>query len=94
LGPAETLEVFHFYFIGDAAMDPANADLRDRVITNLISINEEDIDVVESMQRGRHSPGYVKAPFSPYQEATIHQFQRNIARKLMGVDQLIETTAP
>jgi phenylpropionate dioxygenase-like ring-hydroxylating dioxygenase large terminal subunit len=52
------------------------------VISNLISINAEDIGIVESMQQGRRSPGYVKGPFSPYQEATLHQFQLKIARML------------
>jgi len=80
LGPALTEEIFHFYFIGDAAMAPSHAVQRQKVMDNLALINAEDIGVVESMQQGRHSPGFVRAPFSPYQEATIHQFQLKIAR--------------
>jgi choline monooxygenase len=82
LSPSETEEVFHFYFIGDEAMDPAKAALRKRVIDNLVGINAEDIGVVESMQRGRHSPGFFKAPFSPFQEATLHQYQLRIAQMI------------
>ena len=82
LSPSETEEVFHFYFIGDEAMAPGRAALRQRVIDNLVSINAEDIGVVESMQLGRHSPGFVKAPFSPYQEATLHQYQLRIAQMI------------
>jgi choline monooxygenase len=82
LSPALTEEVFHFYFVGDAAMSDAHEASRARVIGNLISINAEDIGIVESMQQGRRSPGYVKGPFSPYQEATLHQFQLKIARML------------
>ena len=82
LSPSETEEVFHFYFIGDEAMAPDHATLRQRVIDNLVSINAEDIGVVESMQLGRHSPGFVKAPFSPYQEATLHQYQLRIAQMI------------
>jgi choline monooxygenase len=86
LSPSVTEEVFHFYFIGDEALEPKYAALRERVISNLISINAEDIGVVESMQAGRHSPGFEKGPFSPYQEATIHQFQLKIAKMLDAPD--------
>jgi choline monooxygenase len=82
LSPSITEEVFHFYFIGDEALAPRYAALRERVMSNLDSINAEDIGIVESMQAGRHSPGFDKAPFSPYQEATLHQFQLKIARML------------
>jgi choline monooxygenase len=82
LTPSLTEEVFHFYFVGDAALDARYAPLRERVIQNLQSINSEDIGIVENMQRGRHSPGYIKGPFSPYQEATLHQFQLKIAKML------------
>ena len=82
LSPSITEEIFHFYFIGDEALQPKYAELRARVMSNLDSINAEDIGIVESMQAGRHSPGFEQAPFSPYQEATLHQFQLNIARML------------
>jgi choline monooxygenase len=82
LSPSITEEIFHFYFIGDEALQPQYAALRARVMSNLDSINAEDIGIVESMQAGRHSPGFEQAPFSPYQEATLHQFQLNIARML------------
>jgi choline monooxygenase len=82
LSPTVTEEVFHFYFIGDAALEEQHTAMRERVMSNLQSINSEDIDIVESMQAGRHSPGFVKGPFSPYQEATLHQFQLKIAKML------------
>jgi choline monooxygenase len=82
LSPSVTEEIFHFYFIGDAALEPDHAASRERVMTNLISINAEDVGIIESMQQGRHSPGFEKGPFSPYQEATLHQFQLKIAKML------------
>ena len=82
LSPSLTEEVFHFYFIGDAALGEKHNAMRERVMTNLSSINAEDIGVVESMQAGRHSPGWETGPFSPYQEATLHQFQLKIAKML------------
>jgi len=82
LSPSLTEEVFHFYFIGDEALAEKHATSRARVMSNLNSINAEDVGVVESMQAGRHSPAYVGGPFSPYQEATLHQFQLKIAKML------------
>jgi len=82
LSPSLTEEVFHFYFVGDAALEARYASMREVVAKNLESINAEDIGIVESMQRGRHSPGFVKSPFSPYQETTLHQYQLKIAKML------------
>src|SRR5580658_7240676 len=86
ISPSITEEVFHFYFVGDEALESKHAALRERVMTNLSSINAEDVGIVESMQAGRHSPGFDKGPFSPYQEATLHQFQLRIARMLNAPD--------
>jgi len=82
VSPSVTEEVFHFYFIGDEALEEKHTAMRERVMSNLSSINAEDIGIVESMQAGRHSPAFVKGPFSPYQEATLHQFQLKIAKML------------
>ena len=49
------------------------------VESNLHGINLEDVGVVEAMQRGRSSPGYVDSRFSPYHEACVHSFERRIA---------------
>jgi len=82
LSPSLTEEVFHFYFVGEESLAERFAASRERVMSNLRAINAEDVGVVESMQVGRHSPAYTSAPFSPYQEATLHQFQLKIARML------------
>jgi choline monooxygenase len=44
--------------------------------------NREDMDVVQGMQIGRHSPGYHDGRFSPYHEATTHEFQRRVLNSL------------
>src|SRR6202041_1347676 len=62
LSPTETEEGFHFYFIGDAALDEKPTAMRERVVNNMTSINAEDIGIVESMQAGRLSPGFEKGP--------------------------------
>ena len=78
-GPDRVLERVFFFYAGEAGLAPALASQRARVEENLRSINLEDVGVVESMQRGRASPGYVDARFSPYQERTVHAFERQIA---------------
>ena len=79
VGPDRVLERVHFFYAGDAAMAPEMAPARGVVEANLHSINLEDVGVVEAMQRGRSSPGYVDARFSPYHEACIHSFEKRIA---------------
>ncbi len=78
-GPDRVLERVFFFYAGAAALSPALAPQRVRVEENLRSINLEDVGVVESMQRGRASPGYVDARFSPFQERTVHAFERQVA---------------
>jgi choline monooxygenase len=78
-GPDRVLERVFFFYAGEAALTPELAPQRARVEENLRSINLEDVGVVESMQRGRASPGYVDARFSPFQERTVHAFERQIA---------------
>ena len=79
VGPDRTLERIYFFYTGDAALAPELATARAAVESNLRSINLEDIGVVESMQRGRASPGYVDAHFSPFHERCVHSFERRIA---------------
>jgi choline monooxygenase len=79
LGPDRTFERVHFFYAGEGALTPELAPVRELLQTNLRSINLEDVGVVESMQRGRASPGFVDAHFSPYHEACIHSFERRIA---------------
>ena len=79
IGPDRVLERVHFFYAGDAAMTPDMARARGVVEANLHSINLEDVGVVEAMQRGRSSPGYVDSRFSPYHEACVHSFEKRIA---------------
>ncbi len=81
-GTDRAVERIYFFYAGDAALAPEFAEARARVESNLRSINLEDVGVVESMQKGRTSPGYVDARFSPYHEACIHSFERRIANAI------------
>ena len=79
LGTDRVLERIYFFFAGDAAMAPELEAARAVVVRNFETINAEDVGVVEAMQRGRASPGYVDPRFSPYHEACIHSFERRLA---------------
>ena len=78
-GAGCTNEYFHFYFVGDEAMSDGLAHQRANALNAWKTINTEDIDMIEGMQRGRASPGYRFGRFSPYHEATTHEFQRRLA---------------
>jgi choline monooxygenase len=78
------VERVFFFYAGDAALAPELAAQRAVVQNNLRSINLEDVGVVESMQRGRASPGFADARFSPFQECTVHAFERRIANAVAG----------
>ncbi len=82
VGVDRALKRVFFFYAGDAALAPDLAASRAVVEANLRSINLEDVGVVESMQRGRASPGYVDAHFSPYHEGCIHSFERRIANAI------------
>ena len=82
VGPDRALERVFFFYAGDAALGAGLAPVRGVVESNLRSINLEDVGVVESMQRGRASPGYVDAHFSPYHEGCIHSFEKRIANAI------------
>ena len=82
VGVDRALERVFFFYAGEAALAPEFASTRAVVEDNLRSINLEDVGVVESMQRGRASPGYVDAHFSPYHERCIHSFERRIANAI------------
>ncbi len=43
---------------------------------------EEDIFVVEGMQRGRHAPGFDGGRFSPAMDGATHAFHRWVAGRM------------
>ena len=69
----------YFFYAGDAALTAEFAPERAMVESNLRGINLEDVGVVDSMQRGRASPGYAVAHLSPYHKSCEHSFEKRIA---------------
>lgn len=67
-----------------AASDPALADARATMLERIVSVNAEDIGIVESVQRGRSSPAFVGGRFSPVHERTSQQLQRAYALRMLA----------
>mgnify|MGYP001037215286 CR=1 FL=1 len=82
LSPDRTLERMAFYFVGDEAMAEENAPLRDIPVDLWIATNDEDIEVIERMQKGRRSPAFDGGCFSPALEITVKQFQNLVFRAI------------
>jgi choline monooxygenase len=96
IAPDRTRETFHFYYVGEEALAEKLKPVRDTIAAFWRTTNLEDIGVVEGMQIGRRSPGYRDGRFSPYHEATTHEFQRRVANAVAGYrgEAAIRTAAP
>tara|TARA_R110002049_G_scaffold10127_1_gene50141 strand:+ start:102125 stop:103288 length:1164 start_codon:yes stop_codon:yes gene_type:complete len=77
-GLDRTVEHVHFYY-AEPNTDPA---LRARNTAQWKEVFEEDIFVVEGMQRGRHAPGFDGGRFSPAMDGPTHLFHDWIARQM------------
>jgi len=74
-----TLEHVHIYYARpdvDDALRQQNAELWRGVF-------EEDIFVVEGMQKGRHGPGFDGGRFSPAMDGPTHCFHRWVADRIL-----------
>ncbi|MEL6682482.1 MAG: aromatic ring-hydroxylating dioxygenase subunit alpha [Pseudomonadota bacterium] len=77
-----THEHVHIYY---AAPD-TDAALRDRNSAQWKEIFEEDIFVVEGMQKGRFAPGFDGGRFSPTMDGPTHCFHEWVASRLSAYD--------
>ena len=74
-GPERTVENIHLYYASEDS-DPA---LRARNTEQWKLVFEEDIFVVEGMQRGRHGPEFDGGRFAPAMDGPTHMFHDWIA---------------
>ncbi|MDQ3739155.1 MAG: hypothetical protein M3337_08305 [Actinomycetota bacterium] len=81
--PGVTVERVAFYFNGDEAMAAEHADGRAAAAAAILQVNNEDIAIVESCQRGRRSKPFVGGVFMTKQEATSIQVQLIVAGRLL-----------
>ena len=77
-----SIEHLRLYYVGDEALSDEHAGSRNAILESWRVVFSEDIDAVEGMQRGRHSPGYNGGVFSPFMDNPTHHFHQWVARKL------------
>lgn len=81
---ASTLERMRLYYLQDAAVDPALADVRNSLTSFWQNVFAEDVGAVEGMQQGRYSPAFGGGVFSPVLDTPTHHFHRWTARRLIA----------
>jgi choline monooxygenase len=77
LGPEKTLTIFEWFAYGDAGVEQATIDFSDE-------IQQEDIHICESVQRGLRSRHYSSGRFSVKRENGVHHFHGLLSRFLAG----------
>ncbi|MDZ7748007.1 MAG: aromatic ring-hydroxylating dioxygenase subunit alpha [Halofilum sp. (in: g-proteobacteria)] len=78
-----TREHLRISYVGDAAVDDEHAAARESQLQAWRTVFEEDVSMVEGMQRGRASPAYGGGVFSPVQDIPTHHFHQWVARRLV-----------
>jgi len=78
-GPEETEENIHLYY----ATPETDAELRAKNTEQWKVVFEEDIFVVEGMQRGRHGVNFDGGRFSPVMDGPTHCFHDWVAGKVI-----------
>ena len=73
VAPGLCRERIDVFLVGDAATAPEYAEGRATVLQTWKDLNDEDVGIVESLQKGRASPAYDGGRHSPYwDEAPLH----------------------
>ena len=79
-----SLEHLRLFYVGNEAIGEEHAASRNAILESWREVFNEDIDAVEGMQRGRHSPGFSGGVFSPAMDNPTHHFHQWVARKLLA----------
>jgi choline monooxygenase len=79
-----TRERVEFFYVGDEALEDRYRTGRGRGAEFITSVNAEDVKIVETVQRGRHSPAFSGGQFADAQEATSLQFQKMVAARILA----------
>ena len=82
-----TIERLQIYVVGNDAASDIYASDRQTLLRQWLSVFEEDLEPVESMQTGRNSRAFDGGVFSPVMDEPTHHFHRWIAaRALQALD--------
>jgi choline monooxygenase len=84
VSPTVTTERIEIFLIGDSATDPELQKDRQQLMDMLCLVNNEDIAICESVQRGRSSDAFSGGAFAPIQETTTLHFQKLLAREILS----------
>ncbi len=83
-GPGRTIERNEIYYSFDPKERPDLKALIDRNARQWRSVLEEDIFVVEGMQKGRHGVQFDGGKFAPRMDGPTHTFHRWAAEQIEG----------
>lgn len=81
-GHERTIEQTEIYYAADPATRPDLKDMIDRNAELWKGVLEEDIFVVEGMQKGRHGPLFDGGKFSPVMDSPTHVFHQWCASEI------------
>lgn len=84
----ETREHVAIFYARPEALNAEHATLRARNLKQWRQVFEEDVFVVEGMQRGRHGPYFDGGKFSPAMDGPTHVFHDWVARQLSAGRQM------
>jgi len=79
-----TRERVEFFFVGEEALLERFSSERRRTAEFTTRVNAEDVKIVETVQRGRHSRAFTGGQFAQAQEATSLQFQKIVAAHILA----------
>ena len=83
-GPSTCRERVEIFFAGEAALAPALAKERDKVVERFPVFNHEDVDLVGRLQQSFESAAFERAHFSEFFDGNVHHFQRMVAHACTG----------
>ena len=82
-GPERTIERIELYYASDDVASNAYDDMRQVNTAMWKKVFEEDIQVVEGMQCGRHAPLYDGGKFSSVMDTPTHHFHKWVAEGML-----------
>ena len=84
VGLDRTVEMTGLFYAFDPADNPERAAMIEANASQWKTVFEEDIFVVEGMQKGRHGPRFDGGKFSPVMDNPTHVFHAWAAEKLIA----------
>jgi choline monooxygenase len=79
-----TIERLEIYYVGEAAQGEGYAETRAANLATWKTVFDEDVGIVERLQRGRASPGFQGGVFSPRMDPPTHCFHKWLARAALA----------